>query len=44
MAPDERPDVPYGVLAYQFMKDNPARKFMPNFPALPTQPVLNTAK
>ena len=35
---DERPDVPYGVLAYRFLKETPAARFYRGGPPMPVTP------
>jgi len=34
--PESRPQVPYGIVAYQFLKSTPATTFYPAGPAMPT--------
>jgi histidine ammonia-lyase len=34
--PETRPEVPYGLVAYDFLKANPARAFYPAGPTMPT--------
>jgi histidine ammonia-lyase len=34
--PESRPEVPYGLVAYQFLKSTPAHRFYPGGPAMPT--------
>ena len=34
--PETRPEVPYGLVAYRFLKSAPARRFYPGGPAMPT--------
>ena len=34
--PETRPEVPYGLVAYRFLKSAPARQFYPGGPAMPT--------
>jgi histidine ammonia-lyase len=41
---DERPDLPYGVIAYRFMQDNPARSFFAAAPPQPAGPPLARAQ
>jgi hypothetical protein len=33
--PETRPQVPYGILAYRFLKSTPAADFYPGGPAMP---------
>jgi histidine ammonia-lyase len=40
---DSRPDVPYGVTAYEFLKATPARIFFAGGPAMPAAPLLPVA-
>jgi hypothetical protein len=35
-APEERPDVPYGMLAHVFLKATPAATFYPAGPVMPS--------
>jgi histidine ammonia-lyase len=34
--PDSRPEIPYGIVAYNFLKSTPAATFFPIGPAMPT--------
>jgi histidine ammonia-lyase len=36
--PETRPEVPYGIVAYQFLKSTPATSFYPTGPAMPASP------
>ena len=40
---DERADLPYGVIAYQFMLDHPARGFFSGGPPMPATAPINVA-
>jgi histidine ammonia-lyase len=41
---DERPDLPYGVIAYRFMLSHPAHEFLPASAPPPAAPVLPRAQ